>query len=940
MSNDYRDDSTARSFGDVMDFPIRVGYLDEHTRLLLGPWGRYDGAAAVVLGGGTFWATYHWSDSGHARAIFIYGLILTALVVYLARQIPISRPSPEYRMLWLLNSFIGTQSRADVTGKRDPWKSPPKTVIDNLVFTKGGVYADFILSGQASGMEPFSQRRKVADDHRPLVRQLPSGMVFWGMSPQVDPTLILQRMLKGREHQPRWVREVREWEPYIRSNPFYEDVFGVRIAVDAGMAGRSGAGAIAKLAATVVGRDHDAPETLEAFGEVIDELLAKIPSDFEARPATPQQIQWLYERHWTRGAVSRPFPHSDGGPRRLGRKDFSWMTPIEFDEGDQQARKQHRSWWRRLWPSRKPVVVLRGPAGASYQTLLPVAELPSGGLSFPGAEILQSAYDVHFDADVDCDWYQHVSTTAREKELNRVERAQRNLNDQSFQTSGARDTDLADRYAAGEDYERELNSSSLERATHSTTVLAIGAATESARADAVQQLTTHFAEELDTVLAARGGAQSSLWEMGHPGSEGRAPHSQFSQPTTTRQWARYAPLVSSVLGHETGIPFARNLATRRNKLVNLDFEGMKDRRGAPGMLWFGAPGGGKSQSCKRVVDALIKRGHQASILEPGTMREWVPALAHHGDRVALIDPVSGKWSLDGLKIFPGKDAVEHTLDHLLPMMGMDAVSAPARQFARLLRPGDAVAKDLGGLVRWFKNLDRKDYAEFEELADSLIYYSEKDYLRAMFDESLPAPPLREKDAVIWALGGVELPSSSETEEVHLYRRQSPRARAGLAIYGMIASLTRLTYTDPRTRRPDAFGFMVAEEAREYFASPVGRKDAQRMGLQGRKEKYGLLAISQYVEHFEGIGIQNLPMRVITPFKPTDRDYARDSFRRLGIDPDEYPEVLDTRVQEGRGLAYLFDDLGRVGLVDMLPPVQQELVDAFDTRDMTDQGWAA
>ena len=92
---------------------------------------------------------------------------------------------------------------------------------------------------------------------------------------------------------------------------------------------------------------------------------------------------------------------------------------------------------------------------------------------------------------------------------------------------------------------------------------------------------------------------------------------------------------------------------------------------------------------------------------------------------------------------------------------------------------------------------------------------------------------------------------------------------------MIASLTRLTYTDPRTRRTaHVFGFLVAEEAREYFASPVGRKDARAYRAQGRKENYGLLAISQYVEHFEAIGDSDLPMRVITPFKPTDRDYAR------------------------------------------------------------------
>ncbi|MGV7756236.1 hypothetical protein PJM53_29365, partial [Mycobacterium kansasii] len=82
---------------------------------------------------------------------------------------------------------------------------------------------------------------------------------------------------------------------------------------------------------------------------------------------------------------------------------------------------------------------------------------------------------------------------------------------------------------------------------------------------------------------------------------------------------------------------------------------------------------------------------------------------------------------------------------------------------------------------------------------------------------------------------------------------------------------------------------VAEEARTYFASPVGRKDAKRIATQGRKEHYGLLGISQHVEDFDAIGRQELPMRVITPFKPTERDYARESFKKLGIDPAEYPE---------------------------------------------------
>jgi AAA-like domain len=458
---------------------------------------------------------------------------------------------------------------------------------------------------------------------------------------------------------------------------------------------------------------------------------------------------------------------------------------------------------------------------------------------------------------------------------------------------------------------------------------------------AVQQLTTHFAEELDTALSCRRGTQSALWQLGHPGSEQRAPRSQFKQPTTTEQWARFAPLVSSELGHETGILLGQNLATRLPSPVFVDLEGTTDRRGAPGMLFFGAPGGGKSEGAKRVVDALIKRGHQCSINDPGTMQEWASALAHHGDRVAVINPTGGQWSMDGLRIFPRDKAVEHTLDHLLPMMGVEAHAPMARQMRRLLRPDQRVAESLGALVRYLNSLDCKDYAEYGELADALTYWSEMDYLRAMFDESLPVPPIAEKDAIIWLTSELELPDIAETDELHLYKRQSARAKAGLAIYGMIASLTRLSYTDPKRRRPNAFGWFVAEEARAYFASPVGRKDANRIATQGRKEKYGLIGISQHVEDFDAIGRQDLPMRVITPFKPTEREYARESFKKLGIDPAEYPEVLETRTVDGHGYAYFFDDLGRAGLVDLLHPVQPELVQAFDTRHLNQlAGWAA
>jgi hypothetical protein len=146
------------------------------------------------------------------------------------------------------------------------------------------------------------------------------------------------------------------------------------------------------------------------------------------------------------------------------------------------------------------------------------------------------------------------------------------------------------------------------------------------------------------------------------------------------------------------------------------------------------------------------------------------------------------------------------------------------------------------------------------------------------------------------------------------------------VYGLIAALTRVTYSESQRR-----GVFVAEEARPYLASPVGKRETLRTVTQGRKEGFGFIGISQRVEDFDGIGREFLPQRVITPF--TDPDYARTAFAKIGIDPEEYPFVVDTRTVAGHAYAYFIDEQNRAGLVDLLAPAQTELVRAFDTTDM-------
>jgi len=908
-------DERARVYTDVRDFPIHVSYMDERTRIWGAPYRIWDGTAVIVGLSATGWAMWHWLDSGHPVIIGILGLTLTAAARWLAKMMPISRPSPAWRARWLATAITARPRRADTAGG-DPWLSPPKAVIGNLVFTHGGVYAEYLLAGQPGGMMPHEQRRAVAARHRPLVRQLPSGFVLWGVCAPVGRRELINRMLRGHTDQPRWVSEVRAWEPAFDRKQFWEPVFGLRVPVDAGQAGRSSVGGLAKTWKTIVGAEPDNAGTLDGYRRFADEILAKIPAEFNPVPATPRQIRWCYHRHWTRGTDTEPFPHGPGGPERFDPAHFLDM-PAVFDEGDQAGRTG--PWWRRWLPSLAPVLRIDTAGGNSYQALLAVDQLPRQGLAHPGAEYLMSVYDVPTDAQVD--WYAHVDTRSRERALVGVDRAQRNLDDQAWQTSGR--GDLARRYDSSVDYRQALEASKLERETQTTTVVAVGASSRAWVLRAAAALRTHMAEDMEIVLSGPAGAQRALWCLGATGAADQSPRSQFRHPTTTTEWARFAPLASAELGNDTGILLAANLSTARPGPVYVDLEGSAARRDAPGMLWFGPPGGGKSQGCKRVADALIKRGSQVTVIDPGSKREWEHALAHHGDAVAVIDPTAGRWSIDPLRLFPRAVAVEHTLDHLLPLLGVEPDSAAAGQLNLALR--DESIPSLAALTRTL----RPD-GEHPELAAKLRSWAGVDYLRGLFDDTLPVPPIAQHDAVIWLTHSLELPTMSNTDNLHLYGRQSRRARAGLAVYGLIAALTRLTYTSAGR---DRWGWLICEEARTYLASPAGREEATRTITQGRKEHYGLIVISQHIEDFDGIPTQDLPMRIITPFKPAERDYARAVFKRMGIDPDQYPQVLDTRTAEGHGYAYFIDHLGRAGLVDLLAPVQPELVGAFDTRNL-------
>ncbi|MBV8346628.1 MAG: hypothetical protein JOZ49_03555, partial [Mycolicibacterium sp.] len=105
-------EDTARVYTDVRDFPIYVSHLDDRTRIWFAPYRIWDGSTAVLGIACTGWAVWHWLNSGHVVVIGLVGLAITAGATWLARLIPVSRPSPLYRALWLATVALSRQKRA------------------------------------------------------------------------------------------------------------------------------------------------------------------------------------------------------------------------------------------------------------------------------------------------------------------------------------------------------------------------------------------------------------------------------------------------------------------------------------------------------------------------------------------------------------------------------------------------------------------------------------------------------------------------------------------------------------------------------------------------------------------------------------------------------------------------------------------------------------
>ena len=478
---------SAQLFKGVHDTPVYTDILFKKPLRLWVAISLYGGTALTVV------LTILTLDSGHARAILIYGLILTGAAAGGAALIPRQRPTLRFRIASAWRAL-----RPDLASSAsDPLLAPPRTVIGNLSFTAHGVYAHYLISGLPYYLQSTKRRIGVADRHQALAREIPAGTWVFGLSVPQNQRQLLRAMLDGHRDKHRWINACRQMAPVIAAQTPHTRIYWLALPVDAGRAGHSPAGQVAKVRDWVIGRDKDSDDSMAAYQRLAHDIITAIPEEFGPQPVSADMMDWFWRHNAWRGVFNNPLPRR----ATTDQLDTTALPVAVFDDGDQLhhggrtlplrliatalagaaaaagvlvgpllaappaalAAVALLAWTagiRRI-PSWSTTLRISSPAGAypdSYQAILPVVDMPKAGIVFPGSEFLQALDDL--DTGATFDFAVNLVTLSREMEFVRNDRAKGNIDDQFTQRRDVRngDAELIATWRQLAEYNRQLAS--------------------------------------------------------------------------------------------------------------------------------------------------------------------------------------------------------------------------------------------------------------------------------------------------------------------------------------------------------------------------------------------------------------------------------------------------------------------------------------------------
>lgn len=816
----------------------------------------------------------------------------------------------------------------------------------NLLWTRTGVvWAVWRLEGQPYGFRSADAKDMVRADHTALFRGLRGEALLLGVCARTDPATVIERMMQGLkiDQHPQWADECvatldRLEEVRLGRRVFY-------VAVPLPNVGRGLAEPV-RAAWTEfkdqLGMPRGGPSPADVASRAVqaERVAAELPRAFRPTPASVAEIAWLYLHSQQRGLdVDLDVPVADGGVERAMLSGAAVPSVLVDPCGASDDGKKALSPADVL--SRRYLKVVSADTGrASYQVMLAMAGVPSGGVVFPGGEWIGRVDE----SGLQVDWAIRLVVRRREEITARNRRSATQLADQVDQREGEQAAGRGQLGMAADalrEYQELIDADELEVEVESTTIFAVGAPTAQKAVEQGRALTKFFAGA-QFRLVTDATAQETLWWAGLPGTvPGRAVR-ELSQVTTAHSFAAAVPLITTELGDDRGSLLAFETSSGQPQPVLVDLDGAGSKLDvAMAVAFVGELGAGKSLACKRLALDHVDRGATLTAIDRTDMGEWADACAGIPGAMTVDITSQARTSIDPLRIFGPAGGARVAQSFLIPLLRLDVGSDEEVLLSEILVPDYLESHQITSLPAMVAHLAHDcDLPGARSLARRMKGHARRDFAAAIFDPDLP-PAALDAPALVIRTHQLKLPGSDELNSPHRFAQMSVEKVFGRAVYALIMAVARQRCFSDRSR----LDVLVADEASGLTASPEAEEELAQFLRDGRKHRAAILLGSHDAEDDFGSQVLRSLISFRVVMRHRDAELARRCLRWFygipadkEVDPDlvdlitqdTSPVTSDGTPEHRRGECLIRDFQARYGRAKVLAPFVPERAQAVLT----------
>ena len=804
-------------------------------------------------------------------------------------------------------------------------KPPARAIVGNLVWgTDGGVWATWRVDPLPLSYQPRQDQLAAHARLRGVLVGLPEESMLLSVCERLDPWDVLADMVQDidLDAHPAWAQVADASAGWLAGMPggLFRRRFYVcaRVGTDVpasvgdrlrGFAGRWGTGPTTVPA-----------QRIDDAARAARSVAARLSAHVELSGVSAGELRWLFARGLRR-EIGDPAFDASWEPRSQRRGGVvAQLTDAVVKEGGTRAdegRPRHRRYLR---------VDAGGRVG--FQTVLAVADMPHR-FAFPGTGECLTAAD-SFDFPVD--WCIRLRSVPNELAQPKLRRQHRELIGQFDEYDGeiaGAPPELSDAVAGIESMRARLASSPSEPELWATVLFSVAAAdlTE------LERRATAVAGRLEPYEFGAGrptGGQMALTRAFLPGTTAPGVCDDYRQYLLAGDLAGTAPLTATTVGDPTGL--LAGVSVDAGVPVPVLFDPtFPPRVGASASVGVcGALGSGKSFFLKRLCWDTIARGGQVVTIDRTAMGEYVRFARSVPGRTQIVElGPDASVCLDPLVVFDGDTRTTVALGFLSLLAGCATQSEEGATLAEAVHHvadgrgrlsdvvdtlvdgghcGDEIARSLG------RRLDH-----FRRLGIGRLAFTSTDRVEVVD---------RDADLVVFWAPHLALPDRDTLTSEHLARQMLPEQIIGNALLYLVAALGReVIFSDP-----GRFGAALYDEAWALLGSPHGQRLLLEGVRDGRKHNGAVWLASQHPADLgHGELVDLLGPRFVFRQAP---GAVAPSLRVLGA--DHTSDAADVIAGLGTGECLYRDARGRIGRLQVTPPVLDHVAATLDTTPTTTQ----